>query len=152
MPSTSACMINVLLWSGCRRTSHHLVEILAKYVHKSSVSAIVDITNRNRSPSLERAQEQSLPPITTSTIIFPLLPELLYAPFSRTSTRCLSHDDSSSRFSNQEPHLLFIISMRTVTFPLGCSLQTTCHPVPPQRQTTHSLASFLPTHPISLPP
>ena len=152
MPSTSACMINVLLLNGCRRTSHRLAEILARYVHRSSFSAIVDITNHDRSPSLERAQEQCLPPITTSTIIFPLLPELLYVLFSRTSTKCPSHDDPYSRSSNQEPHPLFIISMRTVTFPLGCSLQTMYHPVPPRRQTTHSLASCLPTRLISLPP
>jgi len=65
VPSILACMINVLLWSGCRRTSHRLAEILARYVHRSSSSAITDITNHDRSPSLERAQERCLHPITT---------------------------------------------------------------------------------------
>ena len=38
VPSTLACTTNGLLWSGCRRTSHRLVEILARYVDGSSSS------------------------------------------------------------------------------------------------------------------
>ena len=138
MPSTLACMISVLLWNGCRRTSRRLVEIPARCVHRSLSSAFTDITNHDRSPFLERAQERHPPPITTLTIIFPLLPELLYALFSRGSR---SRDDAFFRSSNQEPHPLFIPLMRTVTSPLGCSSRTTCRRVSPRPQTTRSLAS-----------
>src|SRR5712691_5951921 len=80
-------MTNVLLWSGCRRISNRLGEILARYAHRTSFSAIAEITNHDRSPSLERAQERCLSPTTTLTTIFPLLPGLLYAFFSSTSTK-----------------------------------------------------------------
>ena len=55
-----------------------------------------------------------------------------------------SHSSKFHRYSNQERHPLSIISMRTVTFPLGCSSRTMYHPVPPHRQTTRSPASSLP--------
>jgi len=85
--STSACTTNGSPFSGCRRISLCLVAILARYV-RATVPVIVCITIYCRSPYLERAREQCLHPIITSTTIFQLLPELLCALFSRT-TRCL---------------------------------------------------------------
>ena len=82
LPSTSACATNGPRLSGCKLTSHRLVEIPARYVPRPSSSAITEITNHDRSLSVERAQEQCLPRITTLTIIFPLLLGLLYAVFS----------------------------------------------------------------------
>jgi len=52
----------------------------------------------------------------------------------------LSHHDTFHRSSNQERPLVCPASMRTVIFPLGCSSQTTYHPVPLHPQTTRSLA------------
>ena len=45
---------------------------------------IIGVTNHDRSLSLDRAQEEYLPPTTTSTTISPLLLVLLYAQVSRT--------------------------------------------------------------------
>jgi len=92
-PSTSACTTNGLLWSGCRRTSHRLAAILPRYVHGSSycvvLPPIVGHAIHDRSPFSERAQEQRPSPFTTSTTIFPPLPEPLYALVPRASTRFL---------------------------------------------------------------
>src|SRR5260221_1968501 len=86
--STSACTTKGSLFSGCRRISHCLVEIPVRYV-RAIVPFVGCTTIHYRSPFLERAQEQCLHPIIISTMIFQLLPELLYALFSRTWTRCL---------------------------------------------------------------
>jgi len=86
--STSACTTNGSPFSGCRRISLRLVAILARYVW-ATVPFIICITIYCRSPYLERAREQCLHPITASTMIFQLLPELLYALFSRILACCL---------------------------------------------------------------
>ena len=52
----------------------------------------------------------------------------------------LSHHDAFHRSSNQERPPAIPTSMRTVIFPLGCSSQTTYHPVPLHPQTKRSLA------------
>src|SRR5579863_9634081 len=74
--STSACTTNWSLFSGCRRISHRLVAIPARYV-RAIVPFFVCTKIHYRSPSLDKAQEQCLYPIITSTKIFQLLPELL---------------------------------------------------------------------------
>ena len=71
--STSVCMTNRSFWSGCRKTSHRLVETPTRYVagHRPGLASV---TTRDRSPFLERAQGRCLPSITTSTGTSPLLP------------------------------------------------------------------------------
>ena len=98
----------------------------------------------------ERAPEQCLLSITTSTMIFPLSPELLYVLIFHTMDAVAQFImERPCRFSNLERVPPFPSLTVTAELLLGCSLQKTHDLAPRPCQTRRSLASSPPTHLIS---